>query len=373
MTPSPRPWVAALDPYVPGRPAGSADGSLASNELALGPSPTVQAAIAQAAARAHRYPSPLADDVRTAVANELGLDPDNILVGNGSDELIYLLVIAYAAMGGRIVCADPPYRMHDIVPRALGCEVTQVPLLNWTHDLPAMARVVADLAFICNPHNPSGTAVGHSEIASFATSARAGLTVVDEAYIDFADDAAGTTAVDLVSSGRVVVMRTFSKLLGLAGLRIGYLVGPREVVATLRKVRAPFSVNSVAQSAAVAALTDDAHRRRAREETIAARAATVALFESAGYRTVPSQANFVLVLAPDADELSAALASRGVSVRAGQSLGVAGALRVTVPSQAGLTLLERAVHGITERAAGGHSIAAPALAAEPKEPTSDAR
>jgi histidinol-phosphate aminotransferase len=362
MTLSPRPWVAALDPYVPGRAAGSEDGSLASNELAMGPSPAVHAAIAQAAARAHRYPSPLADEVRAVVASELGIDADNILVGNGSDELIYLLVIAYAATGGRIVCADPPYRMHDIVPRALGCEVTRVPLRDWIQDLPAMANVAADLAFVCNPHNPSGTAVTHAEIARFAASARAELIVVDEAYIDFADDRRSTTAVDLVSGGRVVVMRTFSKLLGLAGLRIGYLVGPREVVATLRKVRPPFSVNSIAQSAAVAALTDSAHRRRAREETIAARAATVELFETAGYRTVPSQANFVLVLAADPDALAAALAVGGVSVRPGRSLGVAGAVRVTVPSQAGLALLERAVH----------SLDASRLLGEVKELTSDA-
>ena len=110
MTIVPRPWVAALDPYVPGRPAGSEDGSLASNELALGASPAVHTAIAEAAAQAHRYPDPLADHVRAVIADELGVGPDNVLVGNGSDELVYLLVIAYAAMGGRIVCADPPYR-----------------------------------------------------------------------------------------------------------------------------------------------------------------------------------------------------------------------------------------------------------------------
>jgi histidinol-phosphate aminotransferase len=349
MTIAPRPWVAALDPYVPGRPAGSEDGSLASNELALGASPAVHAAIAQAAARAHRYPDPLADRVRAVIAGELGVGPDNVLVGNGSDELVYLLVIAYAAMGGRIVCADPPYRIHDIVPRALGCHVTRVPLRNWTHDLEAMADVQAEMAFVCNPHNPSGTAVGHAELARFSSLSKASLIVVDEAYIDFADDVQGTTALDLVSHGSVVVTRTFSKILGLAGLRIGYLIGPREVVATLRKIRPPFSVNSIAQSAAIAALADREHRRRAREETLAARAETVTLFESAGYQTVPSQANFVLVLAPHADKLAGALASRGISVRPGSALGVADAVRVSVPSLAGLELLARALTSIGER------------------------
>jgi histidinol-phosphate aminotransferase len=357
MTIAPRPWVAALDPYVPGRPAESEDGSLASNELALGASPAVHTAIAEAATRAHRYPDPLADRVRAVIADELGVGTDNILVGNGSDELVYLLVIVYAAAGGRIVCAEPPYRIHDIVPRALGCHVTRVPLMNWSHDLDAMADLQADMAFVCNPHNPSGTAVTHAELDRFSSQSKASLVVVDEAYIDFADDVQGTTALDLIDKGSVVVMRTFSKILGLAGLRIGYLIGPREIVATLRKVRPPFSVNSIAQSAAVAALGDHEHRRRAREETLTARARTVTLFESAGYQTVPSQANFVLVLAPDADQLAAALASRGVSVRPGRALGVAGAVRVGVPSLPGLALLERALisigkssHPVTEHA-----------------------
>jgi histidinol-phosphate aminotransferase len=350
MTIALRPWIAALDPYVPGRPAVSEDGSLASNESALGASPAVRAAILEASARLHRYPDPLADEVRAALASELGVGADNLLVGNGSDELVYLLVIAFAAMGGRTICADPPYRMHDIVPRALGCQVTRVPLLKWAHDLEAMALVEADLAFICNPHNPSGTAVDRTEIARFSAHSKASLVVVDEAYIDFADDPQETTALDLVALGNVVVLRTFSKLHGLAGLRIGYLVGPSDVVATLRKVRPPFSVNSIAQSAALAALADREYRARAREETLAARDATVALFEDAGYQAVPSQANFILVLTPRAGELADALALRGVSVRPGQVLGVADAVRVSVPSRSGLALLRQALTSIGDHA-----------------------
>jgi len=350
MTIAPRPWVAALDPYVPGRPSASEEGSLASNESALGASPAVRAAIIEAAARVHRYPSPLADDLRAALAAELGVDADAIVVGNGSDELIYLLVIAFAAMGGRVVCADPPYQMHDLVPRALGAQVTRVPLRDWTHDLPAMAGVGAELAFICNPHNPAGTVVTRSQIARFAADGQAGLVVVDEAYIDFADDPPATSALDLLALGNVVVMRTFSKLYGLAGLRVGYLAGPPGVVATLRKVRPPFSVNAIAQSAALAALADRDYRARVREQTLAARAATAAMFEAAGYQTVPSQANFVLVRTPDPGRLAGALARRGVSVRPGQVLGVPGAVRVSIPSPSGLVLLEQALAGIGEQA-----------------------
>jgi histidinol-phosphate aminotransferase len=345
MTIAPRPWVGALDPYVPGRPAVSEEGSLASNESALGPSPAVRAAIIEAAGRVHRYPDPLADDLRAALAAELGVDADRIVVGNGSDELIYLLVIAFAAMGGRVVCADPPYQMHEVVPRALGCQLTRVPLRDWAHDLRAMAGVEAELAFICNPHNPTGTAVTRDQIARFAARSQAGLVVVDEAYIDFADDPPATTALDLLALGNVVVTRTFSKLHGLAGLRIGYLVGPPGVVATLRKVRPPFSVNAVAQSAALAALADRHYRARAREQTLAVRAAMAAIFEDAGYQTVPSQANFILVHAPDPGKLVDALAMHGVSVRPGQVLGVPGAIRVSIPSPSGLALLRQALNG----------------------------
>jgi histidinol-phosphate aminotransferase len=347
MTIAPRPWVGALDPYVPGRPAVSEEGSLASNESALGPSLAVRAAIIEAAGRVHRYPDPLADRLRAALAAELGVDADSIVVGNGSDELIYLLVIAFAAMGGRVVCADPAYQMHEVVPRALGGQLTRVPLRDWAHDLQAMAAVEAELAFICNPHNPTGTAVTRDQIARFATHSKAGLVVVDEAYIDFADDPPATTALDLLALGNVVVTRTFSKLHGLAGLRIGYLVGPPGVVATLRKVRPPFSVNAVAQSAALAALADRPYRARVREQTLAVREAMAAMFEDAGYQTVPSQANFILVRAPDPGQLADALAMHGVSVRPGQVLGVPGAIRVSIPSPSGLALLKQALTDIS--------------------------
>jgi histidinol-phosphate aminotransferase len=229
---SPR-LASGAGPLRAGTPRHISDGSLASNESALGVSPAVRAAILEAVARVHRYPDPLADEVRAALASELGVGADAILVGNGSDELSYLLVIAFAGRGGRTICADSPYRIHDIVPRALGCQVTHVPLRKWAHDLVAMAGVEAELAFICNPHNPSGTAVGHTEIARFSAHSKAGLVVVDEAYIDFADNPRETTALDLVAQGNVVVLRTFSKLHGLAGLRIGYLYGEPPVSKTI--------------------------------------------------------------------------------------------------------------------------------------------
>ena len=214
--PMPRGPISALQPYVPGRPAPSADGSLASNESPFGPSPRVAAAVALAARELHRYPDPLASRLRNELAQELHVDAESILVGNGSDEIIYLLTMAYAAEGGSVVCADPPYRIDEIVPEIMGASVTKVPLRDWRHDLDAMAAVDADIAFVCNPHNPTGTLVGRDALRSFLGHCRARLVVVDEAYLDFADDPGGQTLV-AEAAGKLVVLRTFSKIHGLAG------------------------------------------------------------------------------------------------------------------------------------------------------------
>jgi histidinol-phosphate aminotransferase len=341
--PPPRPWISGLDPYVPGRPAADEARSMASNESSFGASPAVAAAVAWAVKRIHRYPDPLAGKVRGRLAERLEVPPEQVLVGNGSDELIQLLALAYASAGGSVVCADPPYRLHELVPRALGASVHRVPLKQWTHDLSAMARVPADLALICNPHNPTGTVVPRTEIAEFALGGSAGLVVVDEAYVDFVDDEDEVGALPLARASDVVILRTFSKVHGLAGARVGYLVGPAAVVEILTRVRLPFSVNAIAQAAAVVALDHPEHAAAAREHARGMRVRLRRLFEDAGYGTIPSQTNFVLVLSPDEDGLVRRLERAGVRVRPGSTLGAPGTVRVTVPSEEGFALLNRAL------------------------------
>ncbi len=338
-----RPWLQEVAPYVPGERAPASAGSLASNEAPLAPPPSVARALARVAGEAHRYPDPLAGGLRRRLAARLAVSPDQILVGNGSDELIQLLVLAYAAWGGSVAVASPAYRMHELVATQLGAAVRAVPLAGWHHDLEAMAEVQADLAFVCNPHNPTGTAVGVDRVARFVERARAGLVVVDEAYVDFADRPEKVTSLPLAAAGRVVVLRTFSKVYGLAGLRIGYLVGPEPVVAELRGIRLPFSVNSAAQEAALSVLEDEGHREKVRCYTARARAQLRAAFREAGYASVPSEANFVLVMAPREEALVEHLSSYGVSVRPGSSLGVPNTIRVSVPSPEGMDLVRRAV------------------------------
>lgn len=340
---APRPWLADIRPYVPGVHAPGGDGSLASNESPIGASPAVAAAVARALPEAHLYPDPLARELRSSVAAHHGVDPEQVVVGNGSDELIYLLALAYLAGGGRAVCAEPAYRIDEISAQVVGGSVVKVPLVDWRHDLEAMAQVEADIAYVVNPHNPTGTTCPSELIREFVDRSRSGLVVVDEAYVDFTADPEQETMIPLVAGGRVAVLRTFSKVHGLAGLRVGYLVASREVADTLRKVRAPFTVNSLSQAAALAASTDLAHRDRVRGHTLRVRGQLIEALRSAGLRPVDSEANFVLVPSGHETAVVDHFAVHGVSVRPGAALGVPGAFRISVPSDAGLDLVRAAL------------------------------
>ncbi|AJR18546.1 aminotransferase class I/II-fold pyridoxal phosphate-dependent enzyme [Pimelobacter simplex] len=338
-----RPWLAGLAPYRPGAAAPSAAGSLSSNESALGASPHVVDAVTRAARAAHRYPDALATDLRAEIAARHGVPAEQVLVGNGSDELIFLLALAFLAGGGTAVCADPAYRVDEISTQVVGGTVTSVPLVADRHDLPAMAAVPADIAYVVNPHNPTGTLVPRDAIRRFRADSPAGLVVVDEAYVDFAPDPLATTAVPLVREGGLAVLRTFSKAYGLAGLRVGYLVAPASVVATLSGIRAPFSVNRLAQAAALAALRDRTHHEAVRVHTIDMRRRVSDLFTHHGYDVVPSHANFVLVRVPDEAAAVRRLADAGIAVRPGSALGVPGAIRVSVPGDEGWRQLRQAL------------------------------
>jgi histidinol-phosphate aminotransferase len=356
---TPRPAAAALSPYVPGRSAADEEGSLASNEPTFPVAPGVRNAVVKALAQLHRYPDPLARELCLRIAEELAVDPEQILMGNGSDELIYLLCLAYLPDGGVVVCADPPYRLHELVPPLMGGVVTRVPLREWVHDLHTMSTTPADFAFICNPHNPTGTVVSSRALEEFVETAPVGLIVVDEAYIDFADDPERLTVLHLARAGKIVLIRTMSKMFGLAGARLGYLVGPVELVDMLRRVRAPFSVNALGQAAGVAALGERLQHQRYRDHILSTRPRLRELFHDAGYQTVPSQANFVLVIAPDEAPLVARLWESGISVRPGTTLGIPGTVRVTIPSEAGLELLAHALARPSAGAIAAHTSTSP--------------
>lgn len=344
-----RPWLTGLTPYSPGTKASSAAGSLSSNECALGASPHVVDAVLRELRNAHRYPDALAAELRARLADQHAVPVEQVLVGNGSDELIFLLALAFLAGGGTAVCADPAYRVDEISTHVVGGSVVSVPLVGDRHDLAAMAEVPADIAYVVNPHNPAGTLLPREDVRRFRERSPAGLVVVDEAYVDFAPDPAAATAVPLVADGGLAVLRTFSKAYGLAGLRVGYLVAPADVVAVLSGIRAPFSVNRLAQAAALAALRDRTHHEAVRVHTIDMRRRVSDLLTHHGYDVVPSHANFVLARVPDEAVAVRTLAAAGIAVRPGSALGMPGAIRVSVPGDEGWRQLQRALAVITPR------------------------
>ncbi|MFI8411996.1 pyridoxal phosphate-dependent aminotransferase [Paeniglutamicibacter gangotriensis] len=344
MTIAARPWLDEIQAYRPGTRSASVDGSMASNESPLGASPTLGESIARALTGVHCYPDPLADELRGELARLHGVHPDQILIGNGSDELIFLLSTTFLAQGGHAVCADPAYQIDKIGALSVNATITQVPLRQWKHDLSAMAAIQAEVAYVVNPHNPTGTTRTRADIEAFTAASPAHLVVVDEAYIDFAPDPEALTAIPLVAGGRVAVLRTFSKIHGLAGLRIGYLVADAAIIAAIRKVRAPFSVGTLAQAAARAALADTGHRDAVREHTLRLRGQLVDLLASHGLHAVESSANFILVPVLDEDAFVTDLRTHGVSVRPGSALGAPGTVRISVPSEAGLELLRSALN-----------------------------
>jgi histidinol-phosphate aminotransferase len=339
----PREAVAGLAPYVPGRHAEAVKRQygldevtkLASNENPFGPSPRAVAAARQALEGVHAYPDGASLALRDRLAEQHGLARENVVVGNGSDEIILLLALSYLEPGAEAILAAPPYSIHRTAVVASGGTPIGVPLRAYTHDLEAMAGVVTDrtgLVFIANPHNPTGTFLDAAALRRFVEALPPWvLLAVDEAYHEFVDDVLRHTARDLLDDHpNVVTMRTFSKTYGLAGLRAGYALAHPEVVATLDRIRPPFGLNAVAQAAALAALDDHEYVARVVAETRAGRERLLEIARKRGLEVVPSQANFVVMRAGDSTSLSEALLRRGVIVRPGENLGLPGWIRVSV-------------------------------------------
>lgn len=344
-----RPWLAGVAGYQPGRQAPVPDGRLASNESPTSAAWLHERPIELSDLDLHRYPDPSASRLRGALADLHGVDREQVAVGNGSDELIQLLIQAFAAYTGSIAVAAPGYSLYGLCATSVGADVHRVPLAEWRHDLAAMADLDVDIAFVCNPHNPTGTMVDADDLDTFIARSRARLIVVDEAYIDFATSNRSDLVSEAVSNPRVVVLRTFSKAYALAGVRVGYLVAHRTIAAVVRRLRLPFSVNTAAQEAATQALAHRAQTTAAVDQIIANRTQLERLLHERGLTTVPSQASFVLVLTPEGDRLVDHLARHGIAVRPGTDLGVPDAVRMTVPSQAGLARLDAALHTFSPR------------------------
>lgn len=344
------PSIEALRAYPPGRPwrqvsrdLGIPESELlmlAANENVLGPSPRAVQAAERVLREAHLYPDGACHELKAALAIKLGVRPERLVIGNGSNEIIELLVRTFVGPDETVVSAWPSFVVYRLATQAQDREAILAPLYRDRYDLAGLAALVdhrTKLVFIANPNNPTGTYVTKRELAAFlARIPRSVIVVLDEAYFEYVeapDYPSGLT--EFPDRARLVVLRTFSKAHGLAGLRVGYGVMDPELVDYLDRVRQPYNVSVVAQAAALAALTDDAHVEKSKRLAREGMKQLEKGFHTLGLSWVPSQANFVVVRLPiEGVAVQAELKKRGILVRAMNGYGIPDSVRITIGTPA---------------------------------------
>lgn len=353
-----KPFIRELEPYVPGKPIEELErelgieGSvkLASNENALGPSPRAIEAIRGCAERVHRYPDGTSYALRRALSERLSVAPETLVFGTGSSELLELLAKCLLGPADETVFAWPSFAMYPIVCGGMGATSVRVPLDgDLVHDLPAMARAITDrtkLVVACNPNNPTGTSVGAEAFDRFAADLPDDVVlVIDEAYGEYARRPDFPDALSWVARRpATAVLRTFSKIYGLAGVRIGYGVMDPELASYLERARHPFNVTVPGEAAALAALGDDEHVARSR--TLVAQGAAYLEKElgELGIRVWPTDANFVLAEAGEG--VYEQLLERGVIVRPMRGFGLSRHVRISIGTPAENERLVEALRGL---------------------------
>jgi histidinol-phosphate aminotransferase len=339
-----RPVLDRIAPYDPGKPLELLTAELglpavvrlSANENPLGPSPAVVAAIGREAGLVHLYPDGGSQALRDALGRRLGIAPDQIVIGNGADELLALIAWAAFDPGDEVIVPTPSFEPYTTVVTIMGAEVCQSPLAGYEMDLDdVLARVTprTKAIVLCSPHNPATTIVRRGPLTRFldALGSDPPLVILDEAYCDFVDDPDYPDGVSLLSRfARLIVLRTFSKIAGLAGLRVGYALGGVDAIDRLNRVRAPYNVNRLGQAAALVALEDRGHWERTRDVVIHERQFLTSELTKRGYRFPPSQANFLLVDVGDAGAVRERLLAAGILVRDGGAVGFPGHLRISI-------------------------------------------
>lgn len=324
------PALQALPVYQPGRPIEEVARELglpaedviklASNENPLGPSRLALAALRKALGQVNLYPDGSAFYLKQRLAAKLELTPANLILGNGSNDLIEFLGHALLSPDAEVVVSQYCFAVYPIVTALFGAKLVTVPARNYGHDLDAMLAAIGPrtrIVFVANPNNPTGTRVPNEELARFVEAVPPGVVVaLDEAYIEFAEQP--LDLVPLVRGGgkmNLILLRTFSKIYGLAGLRIGYGLGHPDLIAALEKIRQPFNTNMLAQTAALAALDDVAHVEKTRRINARGLKFYARTFRRLGLEFVPSAANFILVRTGDGQRVFGELQKLGVIVR----------------------------------------------------------
>lgn len=338
------PHIESLSPYEPGKPISELQRELglprviklASNENPLGPSPKAVAAVQQALSELHRYPDGSGYYLKRALAEKYGVGADQIILGNGSNEIIELAIRTFMQPGRRAVVSETTFVVYRLILQAAGYRCNAVPLRGYDYDLDGIAKRVNDetpLVFLCNPNNPTGASFTAAALARFLDAIPPStIVVLDEAYAEFAEPETFPDGVSIVARRpNTLVLRTFSKAYGLPGLRIGFGISSPELVNYMNRVRQPFNVNSLAQVAALAALEDETHL----QQTLACTRRGIALLSEAltgmGLAVIPTSANFLLIdLGRPCGPVFDALLKRGVIVRAMAGYGLTTHIRVTI-------------------------------------------
>jgi histidinol-phosphate aminotransferase len=331
-----KPHIAQLPAYKPPvvPPGVERVIDLSSNENPLGPSPKAVAALRAAAETIHRYPDASGTSLKAALAARWGLRPSNIALGNGADEWVLLLCLSLVDPGDEIVMAHGSFISYLLRAIEVGAKPVRVPLKNYAHDLEAMAEAITDrtrIVFVCNPNNPTGTMVPGEAMDTFLESVPERVPVViDEAYYEYVPDSDQMRGLDQIRAGRqnLIVLRSFSKVYGLAGLRVGYMLASEQMIDYAERARPPFNVNRLAQVAALAALDDVEHVQRSVSANEAAKAFFCRELAALGLHCLPSYTNFMAVdVGRPAAEVSGPLLERGFITTALDGWGVPNYMR----------------------------------------------
>ena len=367
VRPEPKPWIAAIHPYVPGKSTG-ADGKvlikLSANENPLGTSGQARAARlgdGQGAGDPARYPDPESHALRGALGALHGIDPARIVMGTGSDELLHLAAQAFAGPGDEVLYQRYGFAVYEIAARRCGAEPVEAPDRDYAADVDVLLGCVTPrtrVVFLANPNNPTGSYLPRAELARLHAALPADvLLVVDQAYAEYLDTAAEDGALALAATAEnVLVTRTFSKIYGLAGERVGWATGAPHLVDMLNRIRGPFNVTLTAQAAALAALGDQAFVEASRIHNRTERARFVAALEALGnhgLRPLPSEANFVLIEFSGALTAEAAyngLMDHGFITRWLPGQGLPRCLRITIGTGAEMDRVAAVLRCLAESA-----------------------
>lgn len=337
-----------LKPYVPGKPIEEVKRELglediikmASNENPLGPSPLAQKAAASILGKLHYYPDSSCFELKKKLSQRFNLPSSSILIGNGSDELLKLVAETFLNPGEQVVLPQPSFSEYEFTATVMDGVCVTVPLTNFTHDLPAMLHAINEktkIVYICNPNNPTGTIVTQKQVDQFMAQVPDHVLVVfDEAYYEYVDSPDYVSGLSYLQAGKnVIVCRTFSKIYGLAALRIGYAFTTPEIASAIERVTEPFNVNSIAQTAALAALDDIAHLQASEELNQKGKRFLYEQLHKLGLTYVPTQSNFIFIdTGQDCRQVFQGLLQQGVIVRTGDIFGYPTYIRVTIGTPA---------------------------------------